>query len=245
MSSRRWFLAVSDWLYRLLLVGYPPSFRRRYGPEMAQVFRDCVRDACRRGGLMGLWIRTLGDLLTTMPAEHLSALQSVERSRMMAWNTGVKDHPFVERLAQVLDREPTYYQLLISTEPTRRMSDVIDCLALDGDWEQPEVTLALFQDLRQDVPEVDMDRWLTRLRDAARRIYASELGDEPASLPDKILRLIYADPHLYELIAAVEPGYGLLDLVEGMALEMNLEEVESALALMRELCKEPQAAVEA
>jgi hypothetical protein len=204
---------------------------------MAQVFRDCVRDACQGGGLLRLWVRTLGDLLTTVPAEHLAALQSVERSRMMAWNTGAKDHPFAERLAQVLDREPTYYQLLISTEPTRRMSDVIDCLALDGDWEQPEVTLALFQDLRQDVPEVDMDRWLTRLRDAARRIYA-EPRDEPVGLTDRILRLVYADPHLYELVAAVEPGYGLLDLVESMALEMNLEEVEPALALMRELCQE-------
>jgi hypothetical protein len=234
-------LSISDGLYRLSLVGYPASFRRRYGPEMEQVFRDCVRDACQRGSLLRLWIRTLGDLLTSVPAEHLSALQSIERSRVMTWNTGVENHPFVERLAQVLDREPTYYQLLISTEPTRRMSDVIDCLALEGDWEQPEVTLALFQDLRQDVPEADMDRWLTRLRDAARRIYTSAPGAEPIDLTDKILRLIYADPHLYELIAAVEPGYGLLDLIESMALEMNLEEVEPALALMRELCREPQA----
>ncbi|MBN1977152.1 MAG: hypothetical protein JW918_07095 [Anaerolineae bacterium] len=238
MPSTRWFLAVSDRAYRLLLVGYPASFRRRFGAEMAQVFRDCVRDARQHGGLLGLWVRTLGDFLATAPVEHLAALQGGGRSNKMSWNTGVQDHPFVERLAEVLDREPTYYQLLISAEPTRRMSDVIDCLALDGDWEQPEVTLALFQDLRQDVPEAEMDRWLTRLRDAARRIYASELGGQAASLPGKILRLIYADPHLYELIAAVEPGYGLLDLVEGMALEMNLEEVEPALALMRELCQE-------
>jgi hypothetical protein len=245
MLSTRWFLAISDQLYRLLLVGYPASFRRRYGPEMAQVFRDCVRDASQNGGLLGLWVRTLGDLLASVPAEHLSALQSVERSKIMTRNTGVENHPFAERLAQVLDREPTYYQLLISTEPTHRMSDVIDCLAIDGDWEQPEVTLALFQDLRQDVPEVDMDRWLTRLRDAARRIYASAPSAEPADLTDKILRLVYADPHLYELIAAVEPGYGLLEVIESLALEMNLEEVEPALALMRELCRESRVPVEA
>jgi hypothetical protein len=238
MPSTRWFLAISDRAYRLLLVGYPASFRHCFGPEMAQVFRDCARDASQRGSLLRLWVRTLGDFLATVPAEHLAALQRGERSSNMAWNTGVKDHPFAERLAQVLDREPTYYQLLISTEPTRRMSDVIDCLALDGDWEQPEITLALFQDLRQDLPDAEMDRWLSRLRDAARRIYASQLDGQAVSLPDKILRLIYADPHLYELVAAVEPGYGLLDLVEGMALEMNLEEVEPALALMRELCQE-------
>jgi hypothetical protein len=209
---------------------------------MAQVFRDCVRDAHQKGNLLELWARTLGDLLATAPTEHVAALQSTERSRAMPWNTGVTDHPFAERLAQILDREPTYYQLLISTEPTRRISDVIDCLALDGDWEQPEVTLALFQELRQDVPEAEMDRWLTRLRDAARRIYTSESSGEPASLTDRILQLIYADPHLYELIAAVEPGYGLLEVIESLALEMNLEEVEPALALMRKLCKEPTAA---
>lgn len=237
-------MAASDRLYRLLLVAYPAAFRRRYGPEMAQVFRDCAHDACQHGDLLGLWVHTLGDLLATVPAEHLSALQSVERSRMMTWNTGVENHPFAERLAEVLDREPTYYQLLISTEPTRRMSDVIDCLAIDGDWERPEVTLALFQDLRQDVPEADMDRWLTRLRDAARRIYA-EPRDEPVDLTDKILRLVYADPHLYELIAAVEPGYGLIEVIESLALEMNLEEVEPALALMRELCREPRVLVQA
>jgi hypothetical protein len=244
MPSTQRLLAASVRLYRLLLVGYPASFRRRYGPEMVQVFRDCVRDACRRGDLLGLWMRTLGDLLATAPMEHLSALRRVERSRMMTWNTGVENHPFAEQLAQVLDQEPTYYQLLISTEPTRRMSDVIDCLAIDGDWEQPEVTLALFQDLRQDVPEADMDRWLTRLRDAARRIYA-EVEDEPVDLTDKILRLVYADPHLYELVAAVEPGYGLLEVIESLALEMNLEEVEPALALMRELCRESLALAEA
>jgi hypothetical protein len=242
MSSTPWLRAASDRLYCALLLAYPRSFRQRFGPEMAQVFRDCVRDAHQKGNLLELWARTLGDLLATAPTEHVAALQSTERSRAMPWNTGVTDHPFAERLAQILDREPTYYQLLISTEPTRRISDVIDCLALDGDWEQPEVTLALFQELRQDVPEAEMDRWLTRLRDAARRIYTSESSGEPASLTDRILHLIYADPHLYELIAAVEPGYGLLEVIESLALEMNLEEVEPALALMRKLCKEPTAA---
>ena len=157
MPSTPWLLTVSDRVYRTLLLAYPRSFRQRFGPEMAQVFRDCVRGACRRGGLLGLWALTLGDLLATVPAEHVVALQSTKGSGIMPWNTGAKDHPFAERLAQVLDQEPTYYQLLISTEPTRRMSDVIDCLALDGDWEQPEITLALFQKLRQDVPEAEMD----------------------------------------------------------------------------------------
>jgi hypothetical protein len=243
MSSTRWLLAVSDTIYRLLLVGYPVSFRKRYGSEMVQVFGDCTRDAWRCSGLWGLlrlWGSTLGDLLTTVLVEYWAVWQGDERSTIVDWNTGVQDHPFVERLAEVLDQKPSYYQLLISTEPTRSMSDLIDCLAIDGDWDRPEATLALFQKLRRDVPELEMDRWLGRLSDAARRIYV-ESSVEPSGLVDKIIRLIYADPHLYELVAAVEPGYGLLDLIENMALEVNLEEVEPALALMRELCREPLA----
>jgi hypothetical protein len=242
-----WWVLVSDRLYGLLLWVYPASFRQRYGPEMAQVFRDCACDACRQGGfleLAELWIRTLGDFWVTLPVEHLAALQGTERSHVMAWNTGVDNHPFVERLAEVLDREPTYYQLLISTEPTHGMTDVVESLALEGDPDAPEVTLALFQELRQDVPEADMDRWLARLRDAAQRIYREALRSEASNLPDRLLRMIYADPHLYELLASVEPGYGLLDLVESMALEMNFEEVEPALALMQELCRQPSVSAE-
>jgi hypothetical protein len=154
----------------------------------------------------------------------------------MSWNTRAKDHPFTERLAKVLDEDPSYYQLLINTEPTHRMTDLVDSLALEGDPEQPETTLALFQDLRKDVPEAEMDRWLTRLRDAARRTYTSAPPKPATNLPEKIMYMIYADPHLYELLAAVEPGYGLLEVVESLALEANLDEVETMMALMRQLC---------
>ena len=218
---------------------------------MAQVFHDCAHDAHQQRGLTGLvelWIRTLGDLVTTVPREHLAELntrasglwnatqQKIERSAIMPWNTGAENHPFTERLAEVLDREPSYYQLLISTEPTHRMSDVVESLALEGDPDHPETMLTLFQELRQDIPEADMERWLTRLRDAAQRIYTSRPDTETTNLADKIMQMMCADPHLYELLVAVEPGYGLRDLVEGLALEVNLDEIEPMMALMRQLC---------
>jgi hypothetical protein len=217
---------------------------------MAQLFKDLSRDAYRRLGLVGLvrlWVHALADLTISVSREHLAELDvdcsekvtasgsGEERSGSVNWNTGVENHPFSERLAKVLDREPAYYQLLISTEPTRRMSDIIESLALEGDPEKPEITLELFQNLRRDLPELQMDRWLARLRSAAKRVYSSALPCASTSVTDVIMNRIYADPHLYELVAAAEPGYGLLDVVESLALEANIDEVEGMMALMDEL----------
>lgn len=70
-------LAVSERVYRLLLLAYPSEFRREYGPCMAQLFRDCCRDDTRdnRSGLWRLWLRTLLDLVQTAPKEHLESLR--------------------------------------------------------------------------------------------------------------------------------------------------------------------------
>ena len=47
-------LTLSDRLYRLLLRLYPPSFRRRFGTEMALVFQDRCRQEQRLVGRRGL-----------------------------------------------------------------------------------------------------------------------------------------------------------------------------------------------
>jgi hypothetical protein len=70
-------------LYRMLLAAYPASFRREYGPHMAQVFHDCCREAqARRGasGIFRLWLPTLGDLTVTALAERL--VEGVSMPRM-------------------------------------------------------------------------------------------------------------------------------------------------------------------
>ena len=40
-------------LYRALLWLYPPSLRHTYGDDMAQLFRDTLRDEVARAGLPG------------------------------------------------------------------------------------------------------------------------------------------------------------------------------------------------
>jgi len=72
-------VALSAWAYRLLLWAYPATFRRRYGADMARVFRDLCRDTHRRagaGGVLRLWPAALGDLATGALGESLALLTS-------------------------------------------------------------------------------------------------------------------------------------------------------------------------
>lgn len=69
------FLTSSGRLYRALLLLYPRAFRREFGPQMAQVFRACCRQAQgERGavGILSLWVPTLSDLAVTALLERLS-----------------------------------------------------------------------------------------------------------------------------------------------------------------------------
>src|SRR5215213_6776146 len=59
-------------LYKVLLRVYPKQFRRDYGWEMEQMFRDLYRE--QRGGRSGLVllrIRTLSDLVPTAVAKRI------------------------------------------------------------------------------------------------------------------------------------------------------------------------------
>jgi hypothetical protein len=71
------WLRLSCILYRHLLAAYPPEFRRLYGAEMEQVFRDGCREALRmRGaaGLVGYWLHVLCDLARTACVERWAAM---------------------------------------------------------------------------------------------------------------------------------------------------------------------------
>lgn len=66
-------LTLSEDAYRILLKLYPPAFREELGPHMLLTFRDCARDAYRRGrfpALMMLWLPTLLDLIKTAAEER-------------------------------------------------------------------------------------------------------------------------------------------------------------------------------
>lgn len=69
-------IKFSVWLYSLLLLAYPPSFRWEYSQEMLQVFRDMLQDAIRQRGCLGIvevWFCVLPDLITTVQQQHLLA----------------------------------------------------------------------------------------------------------------------------------------------------------------------------
>lgn len=60
--------------YRLLLLAYPPEFRREFGREMLQVFQDCCRQGARTRGRRGIIRVCLGvivDAVQTAPRERL------------------------------------------------------------------------------------------------------------------------------------------------------------------------------
>ena len=76
-ASHAQALILSDRVYRGLLAAYPLEFRRRYGPEMAQVFRTCCHASYRLSGARGvlrLWLPTLWDWAWTATRERFSSL---------------------------------------------------------------------------------------------------------------------------------------------------------------------------
>ena len=80
-KSIRW---VSESLYNVLLLAYPATYRREYGPLMAQLFRDLCRDSYRQRGGVGivrLWCHVLTDTVVTATVEHFYLLK--EGGRMM------------------------------------------------------------------------------------------------------------------------------------------------------------------
>lgn len=77
---------LSNWVYTLLLFLYPIPFRREYGPQMAQVFRDCCLKAYRQAGLSGmlsLWAITLIDWFKTVIEEQLQRGTQMSRSKFI------------------------------------------------------------------------------------------------------------------------------------------------------------------
>ncbi len=68
--------------YRWLMSIYPASFRERYEEEMVTLFTDQLRDARASGNRRGtavLWVRCLGDLISTAPGQHLLKEELVPR----------------------------------------------------------------------------------------------------------------------------------------------------------------------
>src|SRR5260370_31598865 len=63
----------SEHIYNALLSLYPVRFRVRFGPEMAQLFRDCCHDALQKGEvavLVAFLLQVTRDLLSSILRER-------------------------------------------------------------------------------------------------------------------------------------------------------------------------------
>jgi hypothetical protein len=81
---------VSERVYGALLAAYPREFRREYGAQMRQVFRDLCREELRRKqkrGLVRLWILTVLDLGRSALVQRMGELDSPNGKEV-----GVNDH---------------------------------------------------------------------------------------------------------------------------------------------------------
>jgi hypothetical protein len=67
----------SERAYALFVRAYPKSYQRQYRGLMEQLFADQCREAHKQGGfsIFALWLRTLLDLLISIPHEHIDALR--------------------------------------------------------------------------------------------------------------------------------------------------------------------------
>lgn len=228
-------------IYRFLLRAYPPVFRQEYGLEMLQVFQTSCRARLQRQGCWGLFfycLYTFVDLLITASQEWWRAYTPhpvLERSRIMLRPVD-EFRPFLEEMTTALERQPTYYPLFVAKiEALQSVNTVADCLALEGDLTDPATLFTLFQNAGAGTPAIATPRWLARLCEAVRQAQADVPPVPAAEVTGQLIRRIYADPDLFELIAADEVGQQLVDVVECLALDGNVEEIDQMLALMQQL----------
>jgi serine/threonine protein phosphatase PrpC len=75
-------ISRAESLYRALIFLYPSTFRRSFGQQMVQTFRDCCRSEMeqnRKLGLARLWASILYDLATSACIEHAKSLIAMFR----------------------------------------------------------------------------------------------------------------------------------------------------------------------
>ena len=78
-------VSLSERVYQVLLAAYPDEFRRDYGSQMEQSFRDLYREERRsngRTGLARLWIRTISDLVPTAVAQRIMSRANRREAEM-------------------------------------------------------------------------------------------------------------------------------------------------------------------
>lgn len=70
LTIRNGLIRLATWIYRWMLLVYPPAFREQYGREMVQTFESTCRYSSRSRDLPLLWLRALVDLIKSGWAER-------------------------------------------------------------------------------------------------------------------------------------------------------------------------------
>lgn len=147
MTSGERALRVSERVYRALLVAYPKEFRRVYGAQMMQVFRDLCREERQRNGTFGLarlWFRTLLDLAATA---------FVERSKVVKWRLLMPLALIVGLLIALVDSSPGWDDTGVSAAAVFASCGILGALHPARAWQWalavglwiPALSIALHQ----------------------------------------------------------------------------------------------------
>lgn len=89
MNRESTLATLAGHIYGLMLFVYPAPFRREFGSDMAQVFRDDMRGTLHEHGqlgLFGLWLITFFDLIKTAFAEHIWELFHMPVEKLTRWS---------------------------------------------------------------------------------------------------------------------------------------------------------------
>jgi hypothetical protein len=121
-------ISLSASVYRALLAAYPAQFKSEYGSHMAQVFRDCCRQAYQEGGtpsLLALWMRTTLDYLKTIIEEYARGGTNMTREKFIklsGWALLVGSISIL--IGWLADSRPEYSQFNAASLPIDRYANL-------------------------------------------------------------------------------------------------------------------------
>ncbi|MCL5797311.1 MAG: hypothetical protein M1366_00730 [Patescibacteria group bacterium] len=77
-KARDWILSLPVYtFYSMLLLFYPPDYRRKFGQEMFLTFQDMYREEMMEKGKAstGFWLEVIGDAFSSAVGQHLQMIQ--------------------------------------------------------------------------------------------------------------------------------------------------------------------------
>jgi predicted permease len=112
--------SVSERIYRALLWLYPAGFRRRFGEDMRELFRDRWRaEHAQAGGpgVLRLWGSVARDVMTTAPRERLTAMHEWLAARLVP-QPQVRSHTSGDSMLETLMYDLRYTGRMLRKSPT-------------------------------------------------------------------------------------------------------------------------------